>query len=109
MDIIAAREEARTGPEFVFGLEDTFGNDMTDNVRDGRILAPRQHRGVSVVFDSPEPDYNSPAADDRGHGRMRNGQSAPLEATTHPLLLDASATGNRGSSGKSSGSRRPQR
>jgi E3 ubiquitin-protein ligase HUWE1 len=42
-------------------------------------------------------------------GRTRTGPASPPEATTHPLLLDASASVNRVSSGQSRNSRRNQR
>ncbi|KAF9029021.1 hypothetical protein BDZ89DRAFT_1101623 [Hymenopellis radicata] len=68
------------GPDFVGGI---FG--FTDSAHDGAgIFVPRRHRSS---------DENVQV-----FGRPRNGAAPPPEATTHPLLLDASATGQRSQS-----------
>ncbi|KAJ7218040.1 hypothetical protein GGX14DRAFT_495423 [Mycena pura] len=79
--------------EDIFGFGDAFIN---ANGRDGAgFFVPRRHRG---------------AADDNSQlfGRGRNGIVPPPEATTHPLLLDASATA-RTPVVQSRNSRQPQR
>ncbi|KAF9227402.1 hypothetical protein BS17DRAFT_727628 [Gyrodon lividus] len=53
--------------------------------------------------------HRAGADDVQVFGRARNVPSAPTEATVHPLLLDASAGGNRTSAALSRGVRRQQR
>ncbi|KAF8658329.1 hypothetical protein AX16_002096 [Volvariella volvacea WC 439] len=55
--------------------EEVFGYDAYIN-RGDTLLVPRRHRGSDDV---------------QLFGRTRNGPAPPREATTHPLLLDASA------------------
>jgi E3 ubiquitin-protein ligase HUWE1 len=57
------------------------------------------------------PTYSTLLGDDNVQvfGRARNGPAAPPEATTHPLLLDASSAANRAPPGQSRGTRQPQR
>ncbi|KAJ3821015.1 hypothetical protein F5878DRAFT_550493 [Lentinula raphanica] len=91
--------------------EEDFGHDL-NLVENGDIMRgvfnmgdqssiptfffPRRHRNAS---EDPTPLF----------GRARSGSSAPPEATTHPLLLDASSHHNRPTSTTLRGARNPQR
>jgi len=47
LDILTTHEGAQTGPEYVLGLGEMFGNGMTEsNIRDGGLFAARRHRGI---------------------------------------------------------------
>ncbi|KAK0461087.1 uncharacterized protein EV420DRAFT_1746494 [Desarmillaria tabescens] len=102
-------EDDEDEPEMVSDDEE-FGQDMeleghdfvgdifgfSDNINDGAgVFVPRRHRS---------------SADDNVQvfGRARNGAAPPPEATTHPLLLDAS-TGNRSLTSQSRLSRQQPR
>ncbi|TFK44714.1 hypothetical protein BDQ12DRAFT_730740 [Crucibulum laeve] len=96
---MASDEEEYAMGDGMFNAQDVFnfGGVDTGNARDGAgLFVPRRHRG---------------AADDsvQVFGRARNPPAAPLETTTHPLLLDASASSNRGQSNQNRGLRQTQR
>ncbi|KAJ6586954.1 hypothetical protein DFH09DRAFT_1359428 [Mycena vulgaris] len=90
---IAVLDPRGISAEDIFGFGDSFIN---ANGREGAgFFVPRRHRG---------------AADDNLQlfGRGRNGPVPAPEATTHPLLLDASAT-TRAPANQPRNSRQPQR
>lgn len=82
--------------EDVFGFGDTFVN--ANNREGGGLFVQRR------------PDYFVPLDDNvQVFGRSRSNTAAPPEATTHPLLLDTSASNHRAPSHQPPGSRQPQR
>ncbi|KAK7472586.1 E3 ubiquitin-protein ligase tom1 [Stygiomarasmius scandens] len=85
LDIVESGELVRD----IFGFSDAAGPNAG-------IFVNRRHRSTA---DDAVPFF----------GRLRNGPAAPVEATTHPLLLDASIPINRGTTNPLRGSRQPQR
>jgi len=95
--ILNINDAAAAGGGDIFGFADAFVDGIPDNApQDGQaFFVPRRHRGVGE--------------DMQVFGRPRNVAVAPPEATTHPLLLDASAASNRSTAGQARNSRRTQR
>ncbi|KAJ7703165.1 hypothetical protein B0H17DRAFT_1175941 [Mycena rosella] len=92
---IAVLDPRGISAEDIFGFGDSFIN---ANGREGAgFFVPRRHRGAVSVDDNVQL-----------FGRGRNGPVPAPEATTHPLLLDASAAA-RAPANQPRNSRQPQR
>jgi E3 ubiquitin-protein ligase HUWE1 len=103
------------GGEDIFGFGDGFVDGIPENgPQDGQsFFVPRRHRGVGELQDlhSLAVVYSALVGgeDIQVFGRARNVAIAPPEATTHPLLLDASVPSHRSAAGQPRNSRRTQR
>ncbi|KAJ3900167.1 hypothetical protein F5879DRAFT_887267 [Lentinula edodes] len=100
------------GEELDAGSDEDFGHDL-DLVESGDIMRDvfnfGDPAGSAPSFFFPRRHRNPVEDHAPMFGRARSGGSAPPEATTHPLLLDASSQAARPTSSTFRGARNPQR